>query len=98
MRPAQSTSAAARSLSLAAAGSTASSGTRGVSGGRLSIAGTLRSTAVTVNGGKLSLDGASAISQNTVTRTTRSIVESVTNAISGSTVLTLNGGVATLSQ
>ena len=81
------------------AGTNTFSGPTTVSGGGLTITGALENTPVSVSGGTLSLQNAGAISFNTTTVSgTGYLAETVPNALSGSAALTVNGGIALLSQ
>jgi len=90
---------------LSLSGSNSYSGATAVSAGTLTIASgsTLGNTAVTVSGtGTLNLNNASAISQNTLqvgisSTAGPALNATVTNAISGSTVVNVNGGTLTCS-
>ena len=97
---------AAASLSVAGgtaslAGANTYTGATSVSSnGSLTITGTLGNTAVTVGAGTLALNGASAISHNTLTVNNASsvVTENTTNALSGSAALTQSNGTVTLSS
>ena len=65
------------------------------------MTGTLGNTPISVSGGTLSLQNTGAVSQNTITLPAGSsgvLAETASNAISGNTMLQLNGGTANLSQ
>lgn len=81
-------------------GTDAYTGATTVSGGTLTVTGTLGNTAVTDGAGTLNLNGASAISQNTLTVNNASsvVTENTTNALGGTAVLTQSNGVVTLSR
>ena len=67
-------------------------GATSVTGGELDVTGALGNTAVNVSGGKLSLQAAGAVNQNTLTVSgTGTLVETVANAISGGASLAVSG-------
>ena len=75
------------------------SSTASVSGGALNVTGNLGNSPVTVTGGMLSLQSPGAVSQNVVTINGGALVETASNAMSGTARLTVSAGAsATLSQ
>ena len=80
---------------LTLAGANIYTGATTLSGGTVSITGSLGNTAVGLTAGILSLDAASAISQNVVTVSgTGTLVETVANGLSGGAALTINSTTA----
>ncbi len=92
----------ARALTKLGANTLTLSGTNGytgsttVSAGTLAVSGTLGNTAIAVSGGTLSLQGASAVSQNVVTVSSGTLTQTVDNSLSSTAALTVSGGSATL--
>src|SRR5205085_9360582 len=78
-------------------GSDTYTGATTISSGTLNQAGTFGNTAIAVSGGTLSLQGASAVNQNTVTVNGGSLTETVANSLSGTASLAITSGTATLS-
>jgi autotransporter-associated beta strand protein len=83
---------------LVLAGSNTYTGATNIQGATTNVTGTLGNTPVSVSGGVLSLQNPGAVSQNTITVSGGVLNQTVANAVSGTAVLALNGGVTTLSQ
>ncbi len=74
-------------------------GATSVSGGTLTVTGSLGNTPMGVSGGTLTLGATAAVNQNTVTVSgAGTLLEGVANALAGTAGLTVTGGTATLSQ
>jgi len=71
-----------------------------VSGGTLTVSGSLGATTVTVSGGTLNLNGASAINQNTLTvnNALSVVTENTTNGLGGTATLNVSAGTVLLTQ
>jgi fibronectin-binding autotransporter adhesin len=82
------------------AGANTYTGATSVNSGTLTVTGTLGNTAVTVGAATLNLNGASAISQSTLTVNNASgaVTENTANALGGTAALTQSNGTVTLSS